>query len=83
MLVFISDPSSLRNLQRFLRRTECVAEQCRSHVLEVYLPNASNGPYARRDLDIYLATWQTNNLGIEVYILEQDGGSRAPVTSTA
>ena len=80
MHVFISDPSSLRNLQGFLRRAKCVAEQCRSHVLEVYVPNASNERQARRDLNVYLATWQTDHLGIETYILEHDGsrGNVAP-----
>jgi hypothetical protein len=69
--VFISDPSSLRDLQEFLRRAKCVAEQCRSHVLEVYVPNASNDRQARRDLNVYLATWQTDHPGIETYILER------------
>lgn len=73
MHVFISDPSSLRDLQGFLRRAKCVAEQCRSHVLEVYVPNASNDRQALRDLNVYLATWQTDHLGIETYILEQNG----------
>jgi hypothetical protein len=83
--VFISDPSSLRSLQEFLRRAECVAEQCRSDVLDVYVPNASNDRYARRDLNVYLATWQANNGGIEAYILEQNGSrarSLAPMPSS-
>src|SRR5215211_8922721 len=85
MHVFISDPSSLRNLQEFLRRAERVAEQCRSHVLEVYVPNAPNDRHARRDLNVYLATWQANNGGIEAYFLEQNGSrarSLAPMRSS-
>jgi hypothetical protein len=80
MHVFISDPSSLRNLQGFLRRAKCVAEQCRSHVLEVYVPSASNDRHARRDLNVFLATWQIDNPGIEVSLLEQNGTGARSVT---
>jgi hypothetical protein len=70
MHVYISDPASLRNLQDFLRRADCIAEQARAHELEVYLPSAANERHARRDLNVYLATWQTRNPGIEAYIVE-------------
>jgi hypothetical protein len=76
MNVFISDPSSLRGLQDFLRRAECVAEQCRPNQLEVYVPSASNDDRARRHLNVYLATWQANNRGVETYIVEQSGSTR-------
>jgi hypothetical protein len=76
MHVYISDPSLLRNLEELLRRTGFVAEQCRSHELEVSVPSAPNEPQARRELNVCLATWQALNRGVEAYIVESDGGSR-------
>jgi hypothetical protein len=76
MHVYISDPSLLRNLEELLRRTGFVAEQCRSHELEVYVPGAPNEPQARRELNVSLATWQALNRGVEAYIVESNGGSR-------
>jgi hypothetical protein len=73
MYVYISDPAMLPNLQDFLRRADCVAEQRRSHELEVYVPAARNDRHARRELSVYLATWQAANPGVEAYVL--DGAS--------
>lgn len=75
MHVYISDPSLLRNLEELLRRTGFVAEQCRSHELEVFVPTP-NEPQARRELNVCLATWQARNRGVEAYIVESDGGTR-------
>jgi hypothetical protein len=77
MHVYISDPSLLRNLEEFLRRTGCVAEQSRSHELDVSLPSAPDERQARRELNVWLATWQALNRGVEAYIIESDGGSRS------
>jgi hypothetical protein len=74
MQVYISDPSLLQNLEELLRRTGFIAEQCRSHELEVFLPSAPNEPQARRELNVCLATWQALNRGVEAYIIESDGG---------
>jgi hypothetical protein len=68
--VFISNPQLLSDLQLSLRRAGCVAEQRRSHELEVYLPEASSPELARRELNIYLATWQATNPGVEAYIID-------------
>ena len=76
MNVFLSDPSSLRGLQDYLRRADCIAEQCRPNQLEVYVPSASNENRARRQLNIYLATWQAHNQGVEAYVLEDNGNGR-------
>ena len=54
--VFLNNPTSLRNLQDFLRHAECNAEQCRSDELEVYVPGAPSDEQARRELNVYLAT---------------------------
>ena len=79
MNVFISDPRSLRDLQAFLRRADCVAEQCRPNQLEVYVPNASNDGRALRHVNIYLATWQARNQGVEAYIVEHRDGTGARI----
>jgi hypothetical protein len=76
MHVYISDQSLLRNLEEFLRRTGFIAEQCRSHVLEVSVPSAPDEPQARRELNVYLATWQALNRGVEAYIVESNDGSQ-------
>ena len=76
MHVYISDPSLLRNLEELLRRTGFVAEQSRSHELEVSVPSAPDERQARRELNVCLATWQVLNRGVEAYIVESDGGAR-------
>jgi hypothetical protein len=68
--VFISDPQLLFNLQDLLRRAGCVAEQRRSHELDVYLSEAPSHEQARRELNVYLATWQATHPGVEAYIIE-------------
>jgi hypothetical protein len=69
MNVYVSDPHLLRNLQDFLRRSRCVAERQRSHELEVHVASTSE-EQARRELNVYLATWQAMNPGVEAYILD-------------
>jgi hypothetical protein len=69
MYVYISDPGLLRNLQDFLRGSGCVAERQRSHELEVHVTGTSE-EQARRELNVYLATWQAINPGVEAYILD-------------
>jgi hypothetical protein len=76
--VFLNNPASLRNLQDFLRRAECIAEQCRSDELEVYVPGAPSDEQARRELNVYLATWQANNPGVEAYIVERGREGETP-----
>jgi hypothetical protein len=31
---------------------------------------------ARRQINIYLATWQANNQGVEAYVVEDNGNGR-------
>jgi hypothetical protein len=75
--VFISNPRLLRDLQNSLRRAGCIAEQRRSHELEVYVPEAPSEDQARRELNVYLATWQATNPGVEAYIVESPGHGEA------
>ena len=75
MNIYISDPEQIVNLQQFLRQAGCVAERRRSHELVVYLPGAPSEAQARREVNVYLASWQARNRGVEAYVL--DGGENA------
>jgi hypothetical protein len=44
-------------------------ERQRSHELEVHVASTSE-EQARRELNVYLATWQAMNPGVEAYILD-------------
>jgi hypothetical protein len=68
--VFVSDHSALRSLQEHLRRADCVAEQARAHELEVYVPSAPSDRQARREVEVYVAVWQTSHAGVEAYVLD-------------
>ncbi len=72
MYVYISDPDQILNLQQFLRQAGCVAERRRSHELVVYLPDAPSEAQARREVNVYLASWQARNRGVEAYVLDGD-----------
>jgi hypothetical protein len=68
--VYISDPDQILNLQQFLRQAGCVAERRRSHELVVYLRGAPSEAQARREVNVYLASWQARNRGVEAYVLD-------------
>jgi hypothetical protein len=70
--VFISHPALLQDLRAFLERAECAVERCHAHDLEVQLPRAYSEAQACRELDIFLATWQVNNPGVETYRVDHD-----------
>ena len=72
MNIYISDPDQILNLQQFLRQAGCVAERRRSHELVVYLPGAPSEAQARREVNVYLASWQARNRGVEAYVLDAD-----------
>jgi hypothetical protein len=58
------------NLRNSLRRVGCVAEERRSHELDVFVPAAPSEDQARREVNVYLATWQARNTGVETCIVE-------------
>ena len=72
MNIYISDPEQIVNLQQFLRQAGCVAERRRSHELVVHLPGAPSDAQARREVNVYLASWQARNRGVEAYVLDGD-----------
>jgi hypothetical protein len=48
----------LHDLLDTLRRAECVAEQTGPDTIEVYVPRAPTREQARREVDLFLATWR-------------------------
>jgi hypothetical protein len=52
-----------------LRAAECVAEQSGEDTLEVSIPRAPSDEQARREVAIYLQTWQAMNLGARAEIV--------------
>jgi hypothetical protein len=58
MRVRVSDTALLGDLQRYLRAAACVADQADEDALDVYRPRAPSVEQARREVDIYLKTWQ-------------------------
>jgi hypothetical protein len=70
LYVYISNPNLFFSLQEFLRQTGCTAERRRSHELVVYIPGAPSETQARREVNVYLASWQARNPGVETYIVE-------------
>jgi hypothetical protein len=71
MRVRIGDPALLRDLLDFLRRAECVAEQASADTLDVFVPHAPSAGQARRELDLYLATWRARHPDVEADVLER------------
>jgi hypothetical protein len=69
MRVRVSDPALLGNLQRYLRAAECVAEQSGKDTLDVSIPRAPSDEQARREVAIYLQTWQAMNLSARAEIV--------------
>jgi hypothetical protein len=61
MRVRVTNPSVLADLQRYLRAAECVAEQSDEDALDVYMPHAPSSEQARREVGLYLKTWQALN----------------------
>jgi hypothetical protein len=69
MRVRISDPALLGDLQRYLRSAECVVEQSEDDALDIYVPHAPSDDQARREVAIYLKTWQAMNPGARADIV--------------
>jgi hypothetical protein len=59
-------------LEYFLQRAGCVAEQVSPHTLEVSVPSALDQEQARRELNVYLASWQARHRGFEAYVIEEE-----------
>ena len=44
----------------------------------MFIPGAPNEAQARREVNVYLASWQARNRGVEAYIVEADEYDQAP-----
>ena len=73
--VYISDPALFRDLCAFLQRAECIVGQRHGQDVEVEVPLAYSKAQARRELDIYLSTWQVMHPGLEAYIVDRERAS--------
>jgi hypothetical protein len=72
LFVFVSNSEMLPVLEYFLRRADCVAEQLSPHTLEVNVPSAPNEEQGRRELNVYLASWQSRHRGFEAHVIEEE-----------
>jgi hypothetical protein len=72
VFVFVSDSEMVPVLQFFLQRASCVAEAVSPHTLEVEVPSALDETQARRELNVYLASWQARHRGFEAYVIEEE-----------
>jgi hypothetical protein len=61
MRVRLTDPDLVGDLERFLLATECLVERMGANELDVHVPRAPSQEQARRELGIYLLTWQAMN----------------------
>jgi hypothetical protein len=62
--VEVSNPELVDDLVSFLRRARCSAERSGRETLTVSLVDAPSEDLARRELEAYLATWQTIHPGV-------------------
>jgi hypothetical protein len=77
MRIRISQPALVPDLVEFLGRASCTTESVRGSVVEVALPNVSDGVRARRDLDLYLAAWRGLHPPVVATILDDQAVSPA------
>jgi hypothetical protein len=75
--VFITNPRLLLDLQFFLQRIGCAADQVDAHDLEVEVPGAPSAAQAHRELELYLALWQGRKSisDAAVHICSRDAGA--------
>jgi hypothetical protein len=66
----VSDRRLLRDLLDLFRRAECVAEQASADTIEVYVPRAPSPEQARREVEVYLSTWQARHPDVTVELLD-------------
>jgi hypothetical protein len=69
MRVRVNHADHLDDLIRYLRATECAAEQRAEKEAEVSMPRAPSEDQARREVEIYLKAWQAMNPGASAEIV--------------
>ena len=71
MRVRISDAILLGDLADFLETAECRVRKVGEATLDVTMPRAPNPEQARREIDIYLKTWQATHPGSYARIVSE------------
>lgn len=66
MTVEVSDPELVDDLVGFLRRARCSAERSGPETVTVSLADSPSEDLARRELEAYLAAWQTLHPNVRV-----------------
>jgi hypothetical protein len=70
--VFINDPSVVPDLRAHLEAAGCLVRERDAYYLEVRLPRIASDLQAQREVDVFVATWQALNPGVEAYVVELD-----------
>ncbi len=61
MRVRLSDPTLFDDLRTYLARRACVVRRAEGQRLEVEVPEATDPMTARRELELYLASWRVSH----------------------
>lgn len=69
MQVRISDAHLLGDLQSFLEAAECRVRKVGPGTLDVTMPRAPSSEQARREIALYLKTWQAMNAGTHAQLV--------------
>ncbi len=72
MNVYVNDPAAMPQLRTHLEAAGCQVGERDSCHLEVHLLRAISDAQAQREVDVFLATWQALNPGVETYVVEID-----------
>jgi hypothetical protein len=70
--VYVNDPSVIPHLRAHLEAAGCLVGERDAYHLEVRLPRVATEVQAQREVDVFLATWQTLHPGVEAYVVELD-----------
>jgi len=70
--VYMNDPSVAAGLRAHLEAAGCLVQERDTYHLEVALPRVLADAQAQREVDVFLATWQALNPGVEAYVVEID-----------
>ncbi len=77
MRVRLSDPTLFDDLRTYLARRACVVRRTRGQTVEVDLPEATDPAAARRELELYLASWRVGH-GDVVVDVDDDAPQEPP-----
>jgi hypothetical protein len=73
MNVYVNDPVAMPQLRAHLEAAGCQVGERDSYHLEVRLLRPlPDEQQAQREVDVFLATWQALNPGVEAYVVEID-----------